>query len=103
MKIPDTEDVMEALEGLTTVPVEFRNELKVQSNTKDLENAIKEWKNKELVEPTWKKLIIALFKSGNPGIARRVRDEYMMKPEVYKKYYSKPDYKPLDLESILEF
>ena len=94
MKIPDTEDVMEALEGVAALSVEFRNELKV-SNDGDLKCAIKEWKDKEPVEPTWKKLITALIKSGNPGVARRVRDEYLMKPEVYKKYSSKPDYKPL--------
>ena len=101
MKIPDTEDVIEALEGVTTVSVEFRNELKV-SNDGDLESAIKEWKNKEIVEPTWKELITALIKSGNPGVARRVRYEYLMKPEVYKKYSSKPDYTPIDLGTIID-
>ena len=95
MKIPDTDDVMEALEDVTTVSVELRNQLKV-SNDGDLKCAIKEWKEREPVERTWKKLIIALSKSCNRGVARRVRDEYLMKPEVYKKYSSKPDYKPLE-------
>ena len=58
----------------------------------ELRDAIYSWTMKEEKDVTWQTLLKALCDSSMKGHARRIINNYLKRPTVYKKYIDRGDY-----------